>query len=232
MTFDLNFSVQRGIDVNPTNRDSHITTNNFEVLLGDSLGFTTFNTLNSNNVPVVSINSDGYLSILGKFSVNGSNQTNSPYITLSDLTTSSSLFLLNINPDGVVTGTKGSAGLNYQDGYIYSNFDGATKWKRYATIDEVGSGNGNAVQKLVEIDLGPLPIYETTINIIDPEIMATNSVAVSMSNEIPTGKDPDEVSMDSYALYAFAKNGSFDLYIRGLEGYISDTFKIIYSIGD
>lgn len=95
-----------------------------------------------------------------------------------------------------------------------------------------GQLSSSVTQKVVEIDVGSLPVYDATILVTDPAVLTTSNVAVTVSGIAPTGKDVDDVYMDSFDVKATPSSGSFQVYIRGLEGYIHDKFKIIYSVGN
>ena len=90
---------------------------------------------------------------------------------------------------------------------------------------------GGILWKQTEIDLGPLPVYDSNVTIYDNDVKSSSIVSAYMSGAQPTGKDADEVQMDFYKMIAYPEHGRFVLYIRGLEGYLHDKFKIIYSVG-
>lgn len=85
--------------------------------------------------------------------------------------------------------------------------------------------------KLIEVDLGLIPVSEATFFVLDQSVTTSSLIQVNMSGITPTGKDADEVSMDSFMLLATPMSGKFKLYIRGLEGSIHGKFKVVYSVG-
>lgn len=97
----------------------------------------------------------------------------------------------------------------------------------------IATSNSTGLQPLkqIEIDLGPTPVYDSTILVSDSSVTPSSIVSVQMSGAAPTGKDADEVSMDTYELQATPGNGNFLLYIKGQEGYLHDKFKILYTVG-
>lgn len=197
MAFDIENSVQRGVDVNTSNTDTHIGANNFEVQLGDNAGATTFNVLDSDNVAVVSMNSDGYLSVGASLEVHNLNATNTPYIKLFDSTQETDIFVFNTNPNGVVTGTKGSLGLNYSDGYAYTNLNGATQWKRYALFEEIAV---NETLQVVYNNSVPASIFTNSTN-GDIAISGTQALAVSSAGGINlTSKFNQTASASSFTV--------------------------------
>lgn len=82
-----------------------------------------------------------------------------------------------------------------------------------------------------EVDFGATPIEDATFTVTDVFILSTSSnLCCWLSGDAPTGKDQDETTMDNlFIVGGPAANGSFTLYIRGMEGYIADKFKINYS---
>lgn len=82
-----------------------------------------------------------------------------------------------------------------------------------------------------EVDFGATPVEDATFTVTDVFILSTSiNLNCWLSGDAPTGKDQDETTMDDLFIVAGpAANGSFTLYIRGMEGYIADKFKINYS---
>jgi hypothetical protein len=98
-----------------------------------------------------------------------------------------------------------------------------------AAIQEVRDQAGSSAQ--TEVDFGTTPLAEQTFIITDARVTAGSVIIPRVSGSTPTGKDADEVAMDTYALFVFPGTGQFNLTIRGLEGYLADKFKIDYLIG-
>lgn len=98
-------------------------------------------------------------------------------------------------------------------------------------VDTHSGGGGGALLKLAEINVGAQAVYEATVTVMDADVSASSTLLSAISGATPTGKDADEVGMDSFVLLATAGAGQVTFYIRGLEGYIHDTFKVAYQIG-
>jgi hypothetical protein len=150
-TIDLENAVIQGWSRDIETDDWSVEANNLEVVLGDNSGGTTFTVRDINNVGVAEIDSDGYLSVLGDAEVHGGHVlinaatnglTNTEFLTLKDLVDQSSVFLFDADPNGIISGTKGSIGLNYTDGYAYVNFDDATLWRRLVVSNELDDLEG------------------------------------------------------------------------------------------
>ena len=83
-----------------------------------------------------------------------------------------------------------------------------------------------------EVDFGSTPVGEATVFTITDARVATGSfILVSLSGNAPTSKDQDELEMDSFYMWALPGTGQFSLYMRPLEGFVADKFKVCYSIG-
>jgi hypothetical protein len=80
----------------------------------------------------------------------------------------------------------------------------------------------------VEIDCGTTPLLETIINVVNTGITAASKIIGGIAYKAPTGKDLDELEMDALDLKFEPVSGSFNVHIKGLEGYISDKFIIWY----
>ncbi len=80
----------------------------------------------------------------------------------------------------------------------------------------------------VEIDCGATPLLETIINVVNAGITAASKIIGGLAYKAPTGKDLDELEMDALDLKFEPLSGSFNVHIKGLEGYIAGTFIIWY----
>ena len=85
--------------------------------------------------------------------------------------------------------------------------------------------------KQIEIDFGSLPVSEKEFVIIDSDVSPNNQVTGWIAYEAPTGKDLDELTMDSIDLKFSSGTGQFKIYAIGLNGYLHDKFKINYTLG-
>ena len=83
-----------------------------------------------------------------------------------------------------------------------------------------------------EIDFGALPIYQKEFTITDASVLTTSNITASIAYEAPTGKDLDEIEMDSFnVICGQATNGTFKIIVKSIDGsYLADKFKINYSI--
>ncbi len=92
-------------------------------------------------------------------------------------------------------------------------------------------GAGSTNIKQTEIDFGIIPVLEKEFTIIDVDVLVTSQIIGNVAYEAPTGKDLDELEMDTIDLKFQPGAGTFKIYAKGLEGYVADTFKINYLIG-
>lgn len=83
-----------------------------------------------------------------------------------------------------------------------------------------------------EIDFGTLPVYQKEFTITDTSVLITSNITASVAYEAPTGKDLDELEMDSLTITCGqATNGTFKILVRSIDNsYLSGKFKINYSI--
>ncbi len=104
-------------------------------------------------------------------------------------------------------------------------------------IEELHSGDSvpapaSAVNiKQTEIDFGITPVSEASFIITDADVIVTSQLMGNVAYEAPTGKDLDELEMDTIDLKFAPGAGQFTLYARGLDGYVADKFKINYLVG-
>ncbi len=93
------------------------------------------------------------------------------------------------------------------------------------------AGGGTLDIKQTEIDFGTTPVAEKSFTITDASVLVTSQLIGNVAYEAPTNKELDELEMDSLDLKFSPGAGQFILYARGLDGYISDKFKINYLVG-
>ncbi len=97
------------------------------------------------------------------------------------------------------------------------------------TIDATGGG---ASVTETEVDFGSTPVGEiAAFTITDASVTGASIIMVCLSGAAPTGKDQDELEMDSFHMWALPGSGEFSLYMRPLEGYVADKFKVNYIVG-
>lgn len=96
--------------------------------------------------------------------------------------------------------------------------------------------NGRAVvlvAKSAEIDAGASPLDEVEVSVTDADVIATSAIYAQVSmSAAPTGKDADDVPMDTYVCWAdpMGATGSFTVRLRSLDGQIHDRYVIDYLI--
>lgn len=92
------------------------------------------------------------------------------------------------------------------------------------------SGSGGSFNATsIEIDVGQIPIYTSTINIIDSSIISTSKILV-WQDGLASTMYSDDPSMDNILCTTVAKSGSFDLFISAVPGPIVGKRKINYVI--
>lgn len=99
----------------------------------------------------------------------------------------------------------------------------------------MGSGNltvsSSVAVSTTEVDFGSTPLYSKTFTITDASCTSTSNILTSLGGT-PTGKDADELEMDSLEIVCYPSTGSFDMFITSQDGsYLHDKFKINYIIG-
>lgn len=92
-------------------------------------------------------------------------------------------------------------------------------------------GAGSTNIKQVEVDFGVVPKSEASFVIVDVDVSVGSHIIGSVAYEAPTGKDLDELEMDSIDLKFAPGAGQLTIYIIGLLGYLHDKFKINYLVG-
>ena len=84
----------------------------------------------------------------------------------------------------------------------------------------------------VEVDFGSTPLSQKIFTISDSSATTTSYITASVAYDAPTGKDLDELEMDSIVVICGnCTNGTFDMVINTSDGsYLADKFKINYII--
>jgi len=97
----------------------------------------------------------------------------------------------------------------------------------------VGSspGAGSTDIKQVEVDFGATPVHEKEFTITDAGVSAGSQITGQVAYTAPTGRDLDEVEMESFDVRCGSGSGSFPMHIRSLEGRVTGLYKINYLIG-
>ncbi len=89
---------------------------------------------------------------------------------------------------------------------------------------------GSVTGTQVEVDFGALGLSEQSFVITDSNVSTTSHIIGNIAYIAPTGKDLDELDMDAIDLKFSVGSGQFTVYVKGLEGYLADKFKINYLI--
>lgn len=98
--------------------------------------------------------------------------------------------------------------------------------------DTIPGGAATITATRVEVDFGSTPVAEQIFTIADGSVTATSKIIPVLAYAAPTGKDLDELEMDS--LHIVAGNcsvGQFDMYVKSNDGsYLEGKFKIDYLV--
>lgn len=83
----------------------------------------------------------------------------------------------------------------------------------------------------VEVDFGELPLAEKTFTIQNPKVVQGSVITAEVAYETPTGKNIDEIEMDSFQVKCGNGNGSFPMIVSTTDGsYLEGNFKINYFV--
>jgi hypothetical protein len=81
----------------------------------------------------------------------------------------------------------------------------------------------------VEIDVGSTPVLQASVSVTNAAVTTSSKMTGGVAYKKPTGKDLDELEMDSFDLKFEPLAGAFNVHIKGLEGTIADSFIIWYT---
>lgn len=84
--------------------------------------------------------------------------------------------------------------------------------------------------KLIQITF-PVSAGNALFTITDPDVVSSSKILCSQATGDGDGMDADENEMDAFTYAAFAKEGSFDLYVSSLFGDVAGTYSVRYLIG-
>lgn len=87
------------------------------------------------------------------------------------------------------------------------------------------------VVRQVEIDVGDIPVDEYEALVFDNAVTLTSKLFATMSWDAPTGKEADDVPMDSYVINVGGGSGQLTLRLRSLDGMLHDTYRVNYIVG-
>lgn len=83
----------------------------------------------------------------------------------------------------------------------------------------------------IEIDFGATPVAEAIFMVADGSVTASSIITGGIAYQAPTGKDLDELEMDSIYIIFGASAGQVNIFAKGLEGYLHDKFLVNYVVG-
>jgi hypothetical protein len=98
-----------------------------------------------------------------------------------------------------------------------------------AYVDSV-AGGGGVSWLFTEVDFGNTPQEEASFVINSVGTTPINVVVASLHFSAPTGKDYDELEMDTILVNAQALLGQVQFTVRGLDGPLEGKFKLKYQI--
>ena len=152
-------------------------------------------------------------------------------------------FVSGICVDAIVSGYRA----NYSSGIITPSISGLLSVQmsgaisgRVATSDNSGNlswqastgGGGTINIKQTEVNWGDANFQtEKTFTITDADVSTTSQILASIANEAVSGKDADENEVDSFVLIAKPAAGTFDLFIKSLEGSVYGGYLVNYLVG-
>lgn len=99
-----------------------------------------------------------------------------------------------------------------------------------ATLSWTTPSSG-ATFKQTEVDFGTTPVSEASFAVTDASVGTASKILAQVAYEAPTGKDLDELEMDTLDIKCAPGAGTLTMYIKSLEGYVADKFKINYVVG-
>jgi len=105
--------------------------------------------------------------------------------------------------------------------------DNSTK---LATTAYVNAITGGGTFKETEIDF-TTALTESSFTITDAGVVAGSKIVISISGNTPTGRNADEIQMESFYYYAVPAAGTFSLFIRSLQGPVYGKYKVFYTYG-
>lgn len=182
----------------------------------------------------------------GTFSGTSSNTNTGDQTSIVGITGSVAEFNAALTGADFATGGGTATGTNTGDNATNTQYSGlaaskqdtlvsATNIKTINGSSVLGAGDlvvsGAAAISQTEVDFGSTPVEEALFTIADAAATATSKIIGSIAYAAPTGKDLDELEMDSLELTFGPKGvGEFYIYARGADGYVADKFKINYQI--
>ena len=105
--------------------------------------------------------------------------------------------------------------------------DNSTKLATTAYVNAIATGG---TFKETEIDF-TTALVESTFTITDAGVVAGSKIVISISGNTPTGRNADEIQMESFYYYAVPAAGTFSLFIRSLQGPVYGKYKVFYTYG-
>lgn len=85
--------------------------------------------------------------------------------------------------------------------------------------------------KTAAINVGDVPTVEAVATIMDPAVTAGVPVACQVSGEPSPGCRSDDVTIDSYQVFARAYDGHAEITLRCVGGMLMGVYKVNYMLG-
>jgi len=82
-----------------------------------------------------------------------------------------------------------------------------------------------------EIDFGTTGVESNTFVITDANVTTSSIITGCLAYVAPTGKDLDELEMDTFNLFFAPGTGAFTVYVTALQGYVAGPYKLNYHVG-
>jgi hypothetical protein len=112
---------------------------------------------------------------------------------------------------------------------LWVNDNYVTDAEKVVIWNTSGTNTGDRNITEVEIDVGSLPVLQSSIAVVDAGVTTSSHIVGGVAYKQPTGKDLDELDMDSFDLKFEATAGGFNIHIKGLDWTIAGTFIIWYT---
>jgi hypothetical protein len=192
-------------------------------------------------IPVITVDDNGHITTATTSAASGLPAATANGQTLIGNTVSGSfdVALIAQSAPVIVTNGKGTITLSHARSGVSPATYGSGTLVPVITVDANGhittattaaiTGTG-AILHQTELDFGATPIDENEFTVTDASISAAALITGSIAYKAPTGKDLDEVTMDTFTLSFAPGTGQFTVYAKSLEGYVVGKFFLNYTI--
>ena len=127
----------------------------------------------------------------------------------------------------LVTPVLGAATATSVNGAVLSNLLGTAVFLNGAGAYSAPVASVSITE--AEIDLGTTPVAEASVAVVDLGVTTSSKIIGGVAYKAPTDKDLDELEMDAIEVKFEPGTASLNVHIKGLEGYLSDKFKVWYT---